>query len=51
MGIDKLRREMEKTDDLYTAIYNYNTRGPEYPTDVLKIVNHDYVDLEREIKW
>ncbi|MBD5528485.1 MAG: DNRLRE domain-containing protein [Lachnospiraceae bacterium] len=50
MGIDKLRREMEKTDDLYTAIYNYNTRGPEYPTDVLKIVNHDYVDLEREIK-
>ena len=50
MGIDKLRREMDNAKDLFTAIYNYNTRNLEYPTDVLKIVTHDYVDLEREIK-
>ena len=50
IGVDTLRRKMNKTDSLEEAIRLYNVGTEGYASDVLKICEKKYKDLEKDIK-
>lgn len=50
MAADKVRRSMNKYSDLEDAIYNYNTASDNYAKYLIRILEHEYEDLESDIK-